>query len=747
MDEIQEIEDLFRGSPNNGTRAVAIGVLGLGGAGKTQLILQYASSRREEYGVVLWFDARTKETLLSSLELAVSQLGLILPKTTKHDPNASLSLTRYSSKDATLVELLRRELERRKQSWLLLFDEVDDPCMLSILLAYIPSGTSGRVLISSRQNDAYRLVDHCITISGLSPTSARDLLLHHAGIKAPSIMQTSEADEVAKCLEYIPLAIDLAGTYIRTLGSLRSYVVLYKSHEREELLMRSIGSDYPKISGYRMSVFAAWRTSIRRLRPETAHFFYLLCFLDATNLSVDLFRRACSPKYYWNEDGNEAILHPRMNYVPEWLLELFCGRDGRWNEFAFQETISELSSCFFLSREETDGMWLHESGPVESKDLTSKGDPVVLLRLPQPLYDLGKFYPAVAQRQAFGFDAFAVVIHAFQNDIRRDLTMEHTDAPIMFVGQGGAIGQSPKMSRQLEETFYHILALKDYMEDRNNRCFANLALSASRRCETIIFGYLYSLPSGTPVWSGDNLDTDNDDRESDNEKSASDNAHNWKWANDIWAKHTGKNPVDNKLDSRRWQEIIRIANIILTNRSESGYFGHEKFQSKRGKVESFETSTRHRTGPENPQPAPGDPSGAYEKQWVKRNASYHRKISSSVGCAVYQLAAIAEAEWEESYHLRTVLENLEEWVAQQPLIYQITSPLKRWVESDMFELILSRAKARSQTLDIEHFLPYYLSKLQETERNLKKAHSGHTTLQHVNVKSHPIEIPPTSKFR
>jgi len=758
MEEVQEIEDLFSASPENGLRAVAIGVLGLGGAGKTQLILQYASLRREEYGVVLWLDARTEETLLASIELAVCQLGLVLPKTAQLDPNASLSLSKYCSKGASFVELLRNELCRRKQSWLLLFDGVDDSLMLSILPTFIPSAPGGRVLISSRQNDAYRLVDHSLMISGLSPASARDLLFHHAGIKDPSVLQTSEADEVIKCLEYIPLAIDLAGTYIRTLGSLKSYVALYKSHEREELLMRSIGSIYPKISGYKMSVFAAWRVSIHRRRPETARFFYLLCFLDATNLSIDLFRRACSSKHYWNEEGNQAVLHPRMNYVPEWLLELFCSKEGRWNEFAFQETLSELSSCFFLSREEIDGVWLHESGPVKSKDLTSSGDSVILLRLPQPLYDLGKFYPSISERQAFSFDAFGVAMHAFQNDIKRDLALEHVDAPIMLVGQGGAIGQPSKMSRQLEETFYHILALKDYILDTDysgNSSFADIAVSTSRRCEVIILGYLYSQLATTSVSTeeisgsgGDNSDSESDEWESDNDTAAYDNRPSWKSAHEIWADQTEENKVNSKLDSRRWQRIVKIADILLTNRSQSGYFGDGGFQSKRAKVEGVRTFKKHRTGSEDSQPGQGEGLCAYERQWVKRNASYHKKISSSsqvlpLGCAIYQLAAIAEAEWEESHHLKTVLERLEIWVAKQSLTYQITSPLKKWVKSDMFEVFLSRAKARSQSLDIDH----YLSKLQKTEDELQKTHKDHTRLQHVNIKSHPIEIPETSKFR
>ena len=60
-----------------------------------------------------------------------------------------------------------------------------------------------------------------------------------------------------------------------------------------------------------------------------------------------------------------------------------------WSDFEFHATTKALSSVFFLSQEEQTGIWLHETGPVDSKNLAQYGL-LTLLKLPQLLHDLGK---------------------------------------------------------------------------------------------------------------------------------------------------------------------------------------------------------------------------------------------------------------------------------------------------------------------------------------------------------------------
>ena len=44
--------------------AHAIAVTGIGGTGKTQLVLRYIEEHEEEYDTILWIDVRSEETAL-----------------------------------------------------------------------------------------------------------------------------------------------------------------------------------------------------------------------------------------------------------------------------------------------------------------------------------------------------------------------------------------------------------------------------------------------------------------------------------------------------------------------------------------------------------------------------------------------------------------------------------------------------------------------------------------------------------
>ncbi|CZT09989.1 uncharacterized protein RAG0_14597 [Rhynchosporium agropyri] len=209
-----------------------------------------------------------------------------------------------------------------------------------------------------------------------------------------------------------------------------------------------------------MSVLSAWKISADTLKPNTAKFLYLLCFLDATYLRKDLFQRACSPKSHWDSEGNEALLHSHNSKVPTWLIELFCNSQGTWNDLMFHDAIEELSSLFFINREERQGVWLHKTGPATAISSPDATEPLIVLIMPQALHDLGKCFKQSYQRQETCLEALYILLHAFQNDTTADLGHIDDSINIVHVGRGGALKDLPGLLRQLDELDRQMSAIR-----------------------------------------------------------------------------------------------------------------------------------------------------------------------------------------------------------------------------------------------------------------------------------------------
>lgn len=130
--ELEFIAEYLYCPTNDPTCSTIITLTGLGGSGKTQLMLQYASKQRDAYGVVLWFDARSMETLRESFEYAACQLcGIALPSFHQSSISASKEMSLHQPSIDINFYKIWKELRIRGQRWLLLLDEVDDILMIN----------------------------------------------------------------------------------------------------------------------------------------------------------------------------------------------------------------------------------------------------------------------------------------------------------------------------------------------------------------------------------------------------------------------------------------------------------------------------------------------------------------------------------------------------------------------------------------------------------------------------------------
>jgi hypothetical protein len=215
------------------TQAQAIS--GLGGIGKTQTAVEYAYHYRDEYRGVLWVNAATRETILTSYaELAEV---LTLPERTEQD-------------EQKIVAAVKQWLMTRDH-WLLIFDNADD---LALVEEFLPARGKGHLLLATRAHAAGTLAN-AMEVEQMDLHESMLLLLRRARVLAleATLDQASAADcaaakAIAREMDGLPLALDQAGAYIEeTQCRLSSYLEQYRSRQTNLLQRRGgTGKDHPE---------------------------------------------------------------------------------------------------------------------------------------------------------------------------------------------------------------------------------------------------------------------------------------------------------------------------------------------------------------------------------------------------------------------------------------------------------------------------------------------------------------------
>lgn len=266
------------------TGAVAVtqaqALCGLGGIGKTQIVLEYAYRYRDEYQAVFWVKSDKRENLLSDF-LALASL-LNLPEQHVQD-------------QATVLEAIQHWMQNQT-AWLLIFDNADD---LTFVKKCIAPGFRGHILLTTHAQALGRLA-HRLNVEVMDSATGVLFLLRRAGFIGPdaSIDEASKeertlAGELVREMGGLPLALDQAGAYMEeTSYSLTSYLDLYRK-ERLALLKRRGGiiEDHPE------PVAATWSISfneVERVSLASADLLRLCAFLNPDAIPEELLRKGAS---------------------------------------------------------------------------------------------------------------------------------------------------------------------------------------------------------------------------------------------------------------------------------------------------------------------------------------------------------------------------------------------------------------------------------------------------------------------
>ena len=309
------------GRPTTTSTPLIVVLIGMGGAGKTQLALQYCRHMKDSrrYRAIFWLDASSRNTLYGSMKTAAEQL---LPNRLFDDPDAA-------------VALVKDVLSSWNDRWLLVFDNLDNPKDLRGIVNFFPVNRHGCILITSRYAGSKEL-GQTIELDHMEKDEGLQLLLRSSGGHTDEL---EAAEEILSLLGNLPLAIDQARAYIsnRQLG-LRAFVREY------ELRKLSVMQETPQYWQYRrMSPGKEMETSLNLLATlslsllgvgeqatELEKVITLFSFFNPVSISERLF----------SKDGDDDNLTTSP-------MSIFKD-DGRWNHLKFEEAMVKMEEQSLL---------------------------------------------------------------------------------------------------------------------------------------------------------------------------------------------------------------------------------------------------------------------------------------------------------------------------------------------------------------------------------------------------------------
>ncbi|KAH6665619.1 P-loop containing nucleoside triphosphate hydrolase protein [Halenospora varia] len=279
-------EKLFKGG-----QTTKVAVTGLGGVGKTQLLLELVYRIRDKYKncSTIWIPVTNIESLHQAYLGVARQLGIADCEEDKAD----------------LKRLVQGYLSKESAGqWLLVFDNADDINMWIAeagsepgsgrLIEYLPRSEQGCIVFTSRdRKTAVKLAHQNIVDVPEMDEEIATQLLQKCLINSDLLNSGSDTKALLEELTYLPLAIVQAAAYINANEiTFTDYLLLLEDQEEEVIdLLSEEFEDDGRYDSVKNPVATTWLISFEQIRhrdPLAANYLSFMCCIDPKDIPQSL---------------------------------------------------------------------------------------------------------------------------------------------------------------------------------------------------------------------------------------------------------------------------------------------------------------------------------------------------------------------------------------------------------------------------------------------------------------------------
>ncbi|MGD1224843.1 tetratricopeptide repeat protein, partial [Streptomyces krungchingensis] len=270
----------LQGLQATGTGIVTQTVRGMGGVGKSTLVLHHAHAHLAAgHGPVWWIDASSTAAIsagLASLAAAVNPVHAALPL----DEGADWAITWLQG----------------RTGWLLVFDNAEEPADLQ---PYLGRLSTGQTLVTTRRDLPWRDLGTPLRLDTLTAEASVKVLQEITGRRADS--DVAGLVELAEELGHLPLALQQAGAYLaQTRSSAAGYLARLRADPADVLATTAPGDPQQR------TIARLWSVTLDALQttdPRAAELLRVLAYYAPDSLP----RRVLSSSFPSDQDVDHAL--------------------------------------------------------------------------------------------------------------------------------------------------------------------------------------------------------------------------------------------------------------------------------------------------------------------------------------------------------------------------------------------------------------------------------------------------------